>query len=207
MCIAVSLPISPAPTTTTLRPFEVAENLARQRHRGKADRHGARTEGGLRAHALADAERRVEQAVQHRTDRPHVGGGRVGFLHLPKDLRFTDDQRVEAGGDTEQMPDGVAVRELVEVRGECRAVDAVKVGDELDELGARLIDLIGRRVELGSIAGGQHDRFAAREPRTQLAKRHVETAGVEVEPLAQLDRRGLVADSDQQQVHIRDLRI
>ena len=69
MCSAVSLPISPAPTTTTLRPFRVAENLPRERDGREAHRDGARAEPRFGPHALADAERRVEQAVQDRADR------------------------------------------------------------------------------------------------------------------------------------------
>ena len=60
----VSLAISPAPRISTLRPVEVAEDLLRQRDRRVADRHGAFAEAGFAAHALADGERGVEQAVE-----------------------------------------------------------------------------------------------------------------------------------------------
>ena len=91
---------------------------------------------------------------------------------------------------------------LVDVRGQRRPIDAVILGDEGDQLVARAIDLIARRVELGAIARRQHHRLAGRQPRRQLAHRHVQAARVEVDPLAQLHRRRLVTDSDEQKVHI-----
>ena len=101
MCMAVSLPISPAPTTATAA-RQVAEDLSRERDRREADRDGPSTERGLGPDPLADAERRVEQPVQERAGRPDVRGG-VRLLHLPEDLRLADDERVEPGGDPEQV--------------------------------------------------------------------------------------------------------
>ena len=60
-------------------------------------------------HALADRERRVEQAVQHRPDGARRVGDRVRVLHLPENLRLAHHQRVEAGGDAEQVPRDVQV--------------------------------------------------------------------------------------------------
>ena len=37
------------------------------------------------------------------------GRGRVGLLHLAEDLRLADDQRVEPGGDAEQVARGVGL--------------------------------------------------------------------------------------------------
>ena len=45
-----------------------------------------------------------------------VAGRRVGVLDLTQDLRLADDQRIEAGGDAEQMPRGVGAAVHVEVR-------------------------------------------------------------------------------------------
>ena len=49
---------------------------SRERDRRVADRHRARAEAGFRAHALADAERRVEQPVEHRAVGLDVARGR-----------------------------------------------------------------------------------------------------------------------------------
>ena len=86
-------------------PVEAAEDLPRQRDRGEADRHRAFAERGFGAHALADAERPVEQLAEQRPGAAALGGRLERVLHLAEDLRLADDQRIEAGGDAEQMRD------------------------------------------------------------------------------------------------------
>ena len=83
--------------------LETAEDLARQRDRRKADRHGALAERRLGAHALADVERPVEQLAEHRPGAAASRGGLERVLHLAENLRLADDQRVETGGDAEQV--------------------------------------------------------------------------------------------------------
>ncbi len=48
--------------------FEIAENLFRERHGGKAHRHGARAEAGFRPDALADRERGMKEPVEEGAD-------------------------------------------------------------------------------------------------------------------------------------------
>ena len=117
--------------------LEVAEDLARERDCREADRDGARGQSGFRADALARGERRMEQAVEDRADRLRAGGERVGFLHLAEDLRLADDERIEAGGDAEQMAGRVEIGQIVQVRRELAAIDAVEVAHEGREIVAR----------------------------------------------------------------------
>ena len=49
-----------------------------------------------------------------------VAGDGVRVLDLAENLRLADDQRVEAGGDAEQMARGVEAAAHVEVRRELR---------------------------------------------------------------------------------------
>ena len=98
--------ISPAPMTSTRAAVEAAEDLPRERHRRKADRHGALAERGFGAHALADAEGPVKQLAQQRAGAVSLGRRLERVLHLAEDLRLADDERVESGGDAEQMRDG-----------------------------------------------------------------------------------------------------
>jgi hypothetical protein len=122
MWSAVRFPISP---------FQVAENLLRQRHGGKADRDRTRSEAGLRPHALAGGERRVEQPVQQRAGGMDFSRSGVRVLHLPENLRLADDEGVEAGGNAEEVARRVEVQALVEVRLHDRPIDGVKLGDEV----------------------------------------------------------------------------
>ena len=183
-------------------PLEVAEDLARERDRRKADRDGARGEPGLRADALAGGERRVKQPVEHGADRLRAGGEGVGFFHLAEDLRLADDQRIEAGGHAEQMTGGVEIDQVVNMRGELAAIDAVKLADEGAEIGARRPDVFARRIDFGAIAGGEHDRLVGRAPGGQRPQRRLH-ASLEVDPLTQVDGRGAVTEAHNDYVHTR----
>ncbi len=98
------------------RVAQVADDLARQAERRVADRHRAFGQLGLAPHALAGGERGVEQAVEERAGRVLIGRGRVGLLHLAEDLRLADDERIEPGGDPEQVAGGVGFAAGVDVR-------------------------------------------------------------------------------------------
>ena len=201
MCMAVSLPISPAPTTTTLRPFRSPKIFCASEAAAKLTDTAPDPERRLGPDPLADAERRVEQPVQDRADRTDVRGGGVRLFHLAEDLRLADDEGVEPGGDPEQVSRRVEVGELVDVRRQRGSIDAVELGDEPYQLGACAVALIACGIQLGAVTGRQDDGLAARQPRCQLAQRHVEPARVEVDPLAQLHRRRPMTDSDQEEVH------
>ena len=60
---------------------------------------------------------------------------------------------------------------------------------------------VGAGVDLGAVAGREHDRLARDLARGQRRQRRVEAAAREVDALAQLDRRGAVADADGEEAH------
>ena len=117
--------------------LESPEDLPRQRHRREADRHRAFAERRLGADALADAERPVKQLAQHRPGAAPAGGGLERVLHLSEDLRLADDQRVEAGGDAEQMLRRRLVAEREQVRREALGRQRMVVAEERDDVLAR----------------------------------------------------------------------
>ncbi len=180
---------------------QIAEDLFRQRRCGVADRDGAGTEAGFRAHALADGERRVKQAVQQRADRLRVRRGGVRVLHLPENLRFTDDERVEPAGHAEEMTRGVEAVDVVDVRREIRCLHPVELGEEGDEIGARRRRVVAGDVQLGAIAGRDDDRFAGGSALGDGAKRLGDASHLEIHTLPQIDGRRPMTDSDEQQIH------
>ena len=97
-------------------PLETAEDLPCERHCGEAHRHCAFTERRLGANAFADAERPVEQCRSSRPRAVLVGRRLERVLHLSENLRLADDERIEPGGDAEQMRDRGAVLEREDVR-------------------------------------------------------------------------------------------
>ena len=118
-------------------------------------------------------------------------------LHLAENLRLADDQRVEAGGDAKQVPRGFEVGELVDVR---RAETARSMPwNSLKNVASSAraaVDVVARDVQLGAVAGRDHRHFAGRTAGRERPQRAFEAARLEVEPLAQLDRRGAMTDSD-----------
>ena len=130
----------------------------------------------------------------------HVAGDGVRLLHLAEDLRLADDQRVEARGDAEQMPRGVEVRHVVDVRRDLAVIDAVELADEAHQVGPRRRHVVARDVELGAVARREHHRLARRSALGQRAQRAVDAARLKVDALAQLDRRGAVTDSDEEEM-------
>ena len=115
---AASSDILPAPTTSTRAPVEVAEHLARELDRHRADRDRVARDRGLAAHAARHPERALEAGVEDAPGRPCADGGLVRLLRLPQDLRLAHHQRIEAGGDAKQVPDRLGVAPFVKVRGE-----------------------------------------------------------------------------------------
>ena len=71
---------------------QVAEDLAGERDRRVAERDRALREPGVGAHALADGEGAMEQAIDHAARAACIAGGLVGVLDLAEDLRLADDE-------------------------------------------------------------------------------------------------------------------
>ena len=65
---------------------------------------------------LATLKARERRQSSHPQTRAAVLGGGVGGLQLAEDLRFADDHGIEAGGDAEEMMDGLAAFVAVELR-------------------------------------------------------------------------------------------
>ena len=204
MCSAVSLPISPAPTTRTRPALEVAEDLPRERDGREADRHGARAEAGFRAHALADGERRVEQPVEHRADRlrarwravcasftcPRICGSPTTSESRPAATRNRWRADVEVGDDRTR-----AARASLRSTPWNSPTNAARSARAASTI-------VARGVDLGAVARREHDRFARRPARGQRPQRRLDAARLEVDPLAQLDRRGPMTESQRDmQVH------
>ena len=93
---------------------KVAEDLLRQRGRGRRHRRGALADRGLRPDALADLQRLAEDAVEQRPRR----GGVVRRPDLAEDLALAGNERVEPGGDAEEVDGRGLVVQAVDDRVE-----------------------------------------------------------------------------------------
>ena len=148
------------------------------------------------AGALAGGERAAEEAVEDRPGDALDEGELVGALDLALDLGLAEDHRVEAGGDAEELGRGLGAVQRVEVADSSVGRMSASRASTAERL--RLgRDRIGREeVELGAVAGRDRRRLADLVGLGELADHAGGAALRKREPLAQLERRGLVGDAE-----------
>jgi len=138
---------------------EIVEDLAGQLHGGKGD--GNRRGGDLRfgADPLGNGKGLVEKTVEDDARGPVFGGVTVGCLDLAENLRFTYHHGVEAGGNAEDVADGVFAMECIKVRLQALQRYLVVVGQEALYPGYAAGDVPGGDIDFDPVAGGDDDRF------------------------------------------------
>ena len=136
-------------------------------------------------------QRLAEQLVEHRAG----GAGLEGGAYLAEDLALARNERVEPGGDAEEMERGRLLGEPVDDRPDPLRGQPAEL---LERLECTPLAVIADEVELGPVARRQADRLSApRERRGQLAclrQRDERT-------LADCDRRSLVGEADERDRH------
>ena len=98
---------APAPTMSAAWPFRLPIDALGEFHSGERNGHGPRADFGFRAHALAYFERSLEGAIENWAGESAVERLAVGDLELAENFGFAEKHGIEAGGDAEQMADGV----------------------------------------------------------------------------------------------------
>jgi hypothetical protein len=118
-------------------------------------------------------------------------------------LRLADDHAVEGAGYAEEMADGFALAELVEMRLDVAGGDAEVFVEEAEEVGFGLrlgvrgfADVVLQGEELDTVAGGEDEAFADARLVEEGAGGVGEAGGGDGEALANLDGRGVVIDAE-----------
>jgi hypothetical protein len=109
----------------------------------------------------------VERLAQERSGAAALGGCLERVLHLTQDLRFTEHQRVQAGGDAEQMVRSRGVFMGKQMRQKRLARELVVLAEKNEQLLARTSGIGTCDVDLRSVAGREHDRFGCGRPGCQ----------------------------------------
>ena len=121
-----------------------------------------RADLGFGADFLGDGEGALEEAVERGGDGADFAGDGVGLLDLAEDLRLADDHGVERAGDAEEVADGFALAELVEVRAgwwrRGRRSTRARKREEVGVVGGSRVSCSGE--ELDAVAGGEDEAFA-----------------------------------------------
>ena len=95
-----------------------SEDLAGKFDRDRCDGDGVGADGGFSADTLGGGEGGLQQMFELAGDGAGSARDGEGFFDLAEDLRLADDHGVEAGGDAEEMADGLLIAMLVDVRRE-----------------------------------------------------------------------------------------
>ena len=150
---------------------------------------------------LADPQRPLRHRVHRPADGALLAGERVGVAQLAEDLRLPHDHGVQAGGDGEQVRDGLVLVVDGDVRGELLHRGAGLAGQHPADVGDAAVEPVHLGEDLDPVAGRQHDRLADVVAADQLVQRLDGVVGAHRELLEQCDGGGLVAHAYSQQAH------
>ena len=198
---ATPSPISPAPTTSTLRPAQRPEALVGHLDRGVADRRRAPADPGLGAGPLADLERVAEQQVERRARRALPLRQLPCVADLAEDLGLAEHGRVEPGGHLEQVGDRGLVVLAVEVGAQLVGRQPGQLAEEVADVGVGAVEALGDGVDLGAVAGREHDDLADVRSQPQVDQRLGPGVAVEGDALEHVERRRAVVDPDDDDGH------
>ena len=200
--------ILPAPTMQDGLAAQAAEDLAGEIDGDRCDGDGGAADLGLGADSLGHREGALQERFERRGDGAGLARDGVGLLDLAEDLRLADDHGVERAGDAEEMADGLALAELVEVRfeegggyGEVLVQEAEKVG------GIAVAGVVLDGEELDAVAGGEDEGLADAGLMGECARGIGEAGGGDGEALADLDGGGGVVDADQDERSLGGARV
>src|SRR5438270_940798 len=185
------------------RSLERPENLSAQLDRREADGDGGGGDAGLVADALGDVQRVVDELVQNAPGGAGLDGDGVGVAHLSEHLRLADDERVERGGNAEDVAHGGLVGVRVEVSAEQLDGHFACAAQEVAQTPCGLRPVIARRRRQNLHAVTRRDDqplahdLAVNERAQTVGARLV----CEREPLAHFDGCRLVVESDENDGH------
>ena len=173
---------------------EIAEHLLGKRCRRRRDRRRALSDRGLHPNTLPRVQRLAEEPVEKRACR-------AGFErrpHLAEDLPLAGNERVEPGGDSKQVERRRLVPQAIQRGGEIVSPVAGQLDERVDRFVVGV--LLADEIELGAIAGREHDRLALELLCQPLGER---AARIQIQrnPLAQLDRCSVMRDAGEGQLH------
>ena len=185
-----SSPVSPAPMSRTWRSRSSPNTCSASAAAAEETEAGSRRSRSRCARAC-----RSKRLPNRRSSSGPGAAPVVRGAHLAEHLAFAEDDRVEPGGDAEEVARGIVI-----VRGG-RAQGRARLAGELAREDRRLLGCVGL-VRRGRARCGCTSR--GRRPRRRTGKRAGERPGASVErqALAQLDGGDVMREADKTQGHV-----
>ena len=175
---------------------EGIENVLGQSHRRRGDAHATALDFCLGADLLRGLEGSLERPVEPPAGVTVFQSELVGLLQLPEDFRLTHHHRVEPRRHAEKVSKAVWLGERVEFRAEWTFV-FMELGEKFPhrrESPCR-IAICGDRVDFHPVAGREDHGLLDVSASPENLKRLGNPRFSKGETLAQLDWRGMVAQS------------
>src|SRR5260221_5575566 len=172
---------------------EFAEDALGELNAGGGDGHGARAQLGFGPYALAGFEGALEETIENGAGGAIFVGEAIGFADLAEDFGFAEEERVESGGDAEEMADGGAIVMLIEGDVENVWANRMEFAEEGRQAGGGFVGGFGRdAVEFAAIAGGEDEGFFEEAAGAEFRSGAPSLVGGERDALAELEWSGAV---------------
>src|ERR1700733_422826 len=136
--------------------FERTENLLGKVHGNGSNRNRRAADLGFIADLFGNREGRLQQLFEMRLHRTNGASRSIRLFHLSKNLRLSDDHRVEARGDAEEMLHRICLAILVGVWPQRRRIDAEITTQKAEQIGAARL-MAGKQFD--PITGGENHRL------------------------------------------------
>ena len=176
--------------------IEGAEVLGRHGHRSLRHRRDVVADGGLGAGSLPHFDGVAEKTVDG-SARGVLGLGNLpGAAHLAEHLALADDRGIEPTRHREQMLGRVGVVVRVEVLGELLGEQVAQLGERVAHVLVGAMEALGEGVHLGAVTGGQHHCLAEVRAGDERVQGFRQIGLTERHALKQVERHGLVIESD-----------
>ena len=183
--------------------FQGSEDLSPELDGDEAHRHRVESNRRLGANAFRRRESRLHECREVPTDRPGVEADAISFAHLTEDLRLTDNHRIEARRDAEEMPDRGQIPVNVDVFLEVDSRQAAGPPQHVHHpIQARVVGAASRD-NLDAIARRDNQRLVDRLSVDEIGERGPQFGIAEGQLLTDVNRGGAVVDAKKQNAHIR----
>ena len=176
--------------------FQLAQDLFREFHRGKADRYGLVGDLGFRPDPFGHGKGTVEQFVQNQPRGFAVRRPAIGFLQLTEDLGFPQNHGIQAGGDPEQMPHRFSALIGIKIRRQFLGTHPAHLRHQGPQIRLLGLPSLPRRHDFQTIAGREDDPLPDSGNTAQAIENLGHAVFGEAELFADLDRSGFMAQSD-----------